>query len=181
MIKVHAKYDALVNPEELNFHPNNRNSHPPEQIKRLGKIIEYQGWRHAIKVSRQTGYITSGHGRVMASLQMGWKMVPVVYQDYDDTDQEIADVTADNAIASWAEIDMAGLNGDIEIVGPDFDLEMFGLKNFTLDRSEKPDREVDPEDKKEQWIVVVHLKSETEMERLYNEFKERGISCKIIT
>lgn len=136
-IKIHCLYDELVDPKTLKNHKDNRNKHPPEQIERLAKILEYQGWRYAIKVSKQTKSITSGHGRKLAAFDRGWKLVPVVYQDYESEEQEYADVQADNAIALWAELDLPGINSDIGSLGPDFDIDMLGIKNFTVDVADK--------------------------------------------
>lgn len=138
---VHCKYDELVDPHALKVHPKNRNKHSAEQIPKLARILEYQGWRYPIKVSKLSGFITSGHGRVWAAIHNDWHEVPVVYQDYKDPDQEYADLTADNAIASWSELDIAGLNLDIPELGPDFDIELLGLKDFKLDPSEKKKKE----------------------------------------
>jgi hypothetical protein len=44
---------------------------------------------------------------------------------------------ADNAIALWADLDLSQINQDIIDLGPDFDLNMLGIKNFTLDPFEK--------------------------------------------
>lgn len=140
-IKIHCHYDELKDPHSLVTNRFNQNNHPKDQIKRLAKILEYQGWRYPIKISNQSGQITTGHGRVLASLLKKWKEVPVVYQDYDSIDQEIADVHADNAIAAWATLDLSGINNDIKDLGPDFDLEMLGIKDFQIDPSEKMESE----------------------------------------
>lgn len=138
-MKIHCKYDALLSPKELKLHPKNRNKHPKEQIDRLEKIINYQGWRHAIKVSNQSGFVTTGNGRVMMALAKKMKEIPVVYQDYENSDQEYADVQADNAIAYWAELDFASINLDVPDLGPDFDMDWLGFKQFFVDRSDKDD------------------------------------------
>lgn len=129
---VHCLHDKLVPLSELKPHPRNRNKHPDEQIERLAKILAYQGWRYPVKVSKQSGYITSGHGRIEAARLNKWKEVPVNFQDYENDDQEYADVQADNAIASWAELDLSGINSDVEILGPEFDIDLLGLKNFIV-------------------------------------------------
>ena len=136
-MKIHCKYDELVAIENLKPHPKNRNNHPKDQIKRLAKILDYQGWRYPVKVSKQTGFVTSGHGRIESAKENGWKDVPVSFQDYETSDMEIADLNADNEIARWADLDLSGLNDDIKDLGPDFDIEMLGIKNFTIDVVEK--------------------------------------------
>ncbi len=119
----------------LKQHPKNRNKHSKDQIDRLCKILEYQGWRYPIKVSNRSGFITSGHGRLMAARQMKLEKAPVSYQDYDSEEQEYADVQSDNAIAAWAELDLPGINLDLADLGPDFDIDLLGIEGFNLDPS----------------------------------------------
>lgn len=136
-MKVHCLFDEMVKVSKLNPHPKNHNKHPDEQITRLAEILEYQGWRYPIKVSKLSGFITSGHGRLAAAIKMGLKEVPVNYQDYDGDEQEYADLTADNAIALWAEIDLAAINADIGDLGPEFNIDMLGLKDFILEPADR--------------------------------------------
>lgn len=130
---IHCLFDRLVPVSELRAHPKNRNEHPKDQIERLAKILKYQGWRYPIKVSKRSGFITSGHGRLAAAQLNGWDALPVNFQDYESEEQEYADVQSDNAIASWAELDMAGINFEIGDLGPNFDIDLLGIKDFTLD------------------------------------------------
>jgi len=135
--RIHCESPVMVSVSELKPHPKNRNKHPKEQIDRLAKILEYQGWRYPIKVSTRSNFITSGHGRLLAAIKLGQKEVPVSYQNYDSDEQEYADVQADNAIASWSELDLSAINLDIADLGPDFDIDLLGLKDFTIDVADK--------------------------------------------
>lgn len=132
-IKIKCSFKKMVPINELKPHPKNRNKHPDDQIDRLAKIIEYQGIRHPIKVSTRSGFITSGHGRLLVYKKLKLKEVPVDYQDYDSDEQEYADVQSDNAIAQWSELDLSSINIDLPDLGPDFDIDFLGLKNFNLD------------------------------------------------
>lgn len=117
-------YDKLVDLNKLVPHPKNPNKHTEEQIKLLAKIIEFQGQRQPIIVSNRSGFITKGHGRLEALKLLDWKQVAVDYQDYDNEDQEYADMVADNEIARLAEMDIQmvlseipNLNIDKEYLG----------------------------------------------------------------
>jgi DNA modification methylase len=138
-MQIKCLYDELVSVNELKPHPKNRNKHPEEQIPELAEILKYQGWRYPIKVSKLSGYITSGHGRLLSAKYNKWEKVPVNFQDYDSEEQEYADVQADNAIASWAELDLSGINLDIGDLGPDFDIKLLGIKDFVIEPAEKYD------------------------------------------
>lgn len=183
--KVHCLFDKLVSPGELKFHPDNSNDHPEEQIPRLADILAYQGWRYAIKISKRSGFITSGHGRLMAAVHGKQKTVPVVYQDYESEDQEIADVNADNAIAAWATLNLSKVNQSIEKLGPDFNVDMLGIKNFKIDVSEKDMMdgadELNPDKIMTEFIVAIYCKNEEEQQKVFSEMFERGLDCKLIS
>jgi ParB-like chromosome segregation protein Spo0J len=127
---VRCTHDKIVPIHELKAHPKNRNIHPPDQIEQLAEILKYQGWRYPVKVSKQSGYVTAGHGRMAAALHAGWTHVPVNYQDYDNDDMEYADVQADNAIASWAELDLKLVKLDIAD-RPNLDVRLLGIKGLS--------------------------------------------------
>lgn len=151
-MKIHCLYDALVETKDLKRHPKNRNQHPEDQIERLAKILAYQGIRAPIVVSRQSGFIVKGHGTLQAIKKNGWKEAPVVYQEFESDDQEYAFVQSDNSIAAWAELDLSGINSDLGELGPDFDIDLLGLKDFKLDASDfqEPDQKGDPQLKEPQ-------------------------------
>lgn len=135
---VHKARDIkYVATSALRVNPKNRNHHSPDQIDRLVKIIKYQGFRNPLVVSNRSGLLVAGHGRLMASIKMGLDQLPVIYQDFDDEEQEIAAGVSDNAIASWAELDLSGINADIGDLGPDFDIDLLGIKNFEIDVADK--------------------------------------------
>lgn len=136
-MKIRCTYDKLVPLSELKPHPKNRNDHPDDQIARLSQILEYQGWRYPVKVSLLSGYVTSGHGRIEAAKKNGWTEVPVNFQEYESEEQEYADLIADNSIASWSELDLSAINTDIGDLGPDFDIDLLGLKDFLIEPAEK--------------------------------------------
>jgi hypothetical protein len=135
-MNVHCKYDSLIKCNSLKPHPKNRNKHPEDQIERLAKILEYQGVRAPIVVSKRSGNIVKGHGTLKAIKKNGWTEAPVVYQDFTDEDQEWLFLQSDNAIAMWAELDLKGINADLEDLGP-FDIDLIGIKNFTENASDK--------------------------------------------
>ena len=140
-MKIHCEYTRLANPSELRPHPKNPNTHSEAQITRLAKILEYQGFRYPIKVSKRTGLITSGHGRLLAAKQLNLKEVPVSEQEYEDSDQEYADIVSDNSIAEWADLDLQLVNLEVPELGPDFDIDHLGMKDFTIDLADKFDPE----------------------------------------
>lgn len=145
-MNIHCKYDELVDVKALKPHPKNRNKHPEDQIERLAKILKYQGVRAPIVISNRSERIVKGHGTLQAIKKNEWDKAPVVYQDFEDDDQEWLFVQSDNAIASWAELDLKGINADIGELGP-FDIDLIGIKDFVVEPAEKDlgDEEATPE------------------------------------
>ena len=104
-VPVFCAHDAIVDVAKLVPNPRNPNQHPDNQIQLLGRIIRQTGWRAPITVSKRSGFIVKGHGRLSAALLEGVKEVPVDYQNYASEAEEYADLVADNRIAELAEID----------------------------------------------------------------------------
>lgn len=159
-------FDKMLKSADLKHHPKNPNSHDEEQINRLAEILKYQGWRYPIKVSNQSGYITSGHGRLAAALKLGLTEVPISFQDYDNEDQEYADLVADNAIASWSILDRAQIDIEIKNFPTDFNLDLLGIKDFSFDAN-KLDPQCDEDE------VPEKVEAKTKLGDLYKLGKHR--------
>jgi len=130
-MKMRSKEIKMVAIEKLKPHPKNMNKHPDEQIERLCEIIEYQGFRNPLVVQKGTGLIVAGHGRLMAAKKLKMTQVPVIYQEFESEEQLYAYIVSDNAIASWAELDLKMI--ETELLDLDMpSLELLGIKDFEL-------------------------------------------------
>ncbi|MEL0004190.1 MAG: DNA methyltransferase [Opitutales bacterium] len=143
-IKIHCSHTELRDPTSLVEHPRNYNTHPAEQIRLLAKIIQHQGWRNPITVSKRSGFVVKGHGRLAAAMLLKTEKVPVDVQDYKDEASEVADMIADNRIAELAEADEDALKDLlVDEVFNDFDLELTGFDpkeiDFIINESEVTD------------------------------------------
>lgn len=130
-MKIDCAHDELVELHKLIPHPRNANKHPDRQIELLAKIIDYQGQRSPIVVSKRSGFITKGHGRLLALQKLGWDKCAVDHQDYESEAQEFADLVADNKIAELAEHDDNLMIEGIKDLGLE-DFELLGLDDFEL-------------------------------------------------
>jgi hypothetical protein len=135
MLKVNCAFTRLADPKSLRPNPDNPNVHPAKQIELFMKILAYNGVRRAIVVSRRSGLITKGHGLLQAALEMNAPEVPVDDQDYADDASELADMLADNELASWSEISEPKFK---ELVGRlnngELDLEVVGRDRESLEK-----------------------------------------------
>lgn len=132
---VYCAFDELVDVAALVPNPRNPNQHPERQIRLLAKIIEHQGWRAPITVSRRSGFVVRGHGRLMAAQLLGETNVPVDYQDYATEAEEWADLIADNRIAELSQMDNELLKDLLqEIDTGEIDMELSGFEEAELER-----------------------------------------------
>lgn len=166
---IKCKFDAMVKLSDLKQHPNNRNKHSKEQIERLAKILAYQGIRAPIIVSKRTNHIVKGHCTALAIGANKAKEAPVVYQEFESDEQEYAFLQSDNAIASWADLDFSEINNEITDLGPDFDIDLLGIKDFSLEPAEKfleKDLRPDPAFK-----IIIAIESENDKKALLKLLK----------
>jgi ParB-like chromosome segregation protein Spo0J len=93
-IPVFCAHDKLVDPAGLVANPRNPNQHPDSQVEILSRVIKTQGWRSPIVVSKRSGFIVKGHGRLAAAMLLGAKLVPVEFQEYETEASEWGDLIA---------------------------------------------------------------------------------------
>lgn len=130
-MEIKCSHKEIVPTLKLVGHPRNTNKHPEKQIKMLAKIIQHHGWRHPIIVSKRSGFIVAGHGRLEAAKLLGLDEVPVDYQDFESEASEFQFLVADNKIAELAEHDDLKMVSEIKDLGlEDIDFELFGIDNF---------------------------------------------------
>ena len=80
--------------------PKNMNIHSDEQIDRLCKLIDHHGFRNPCVISKRSGFLVVGHGRLLAAQKLKMEKVPVIYQEFKDEAEEYSYLVSDNAIAS---------------------------------------------------------------------------------
>lgn len=105
-IEFDCSYDKMINVKELTPHPQNNNTHSAEQLEWFKEwLIANKVWRYPVVVSNRSGFIISGHGRLMVAELIGLKEVPVDYQDFKNEAEEVKQLTFDNEIARHAKLD----------------------------------------------------------------------------
>jgi len=133
LVKFNCSHTELVDLHKLAPNPRNPNKHPDKQIELLAKIIDYQGQRAPVVVSKRSGFIVKGHGRLLALQKLGWEKAAVDFQDHESEAQEFQDMVADNKIAELAEHDdLKMLEGLKDLELEDSDFELLGLDDFQM-------------------------------------------------
>ena len=134
-IPVYCAHDEIVDIMKVIPNPKNPNMHPERQIEILSQVIKAQGWRKPITVSKRSGFVVAGHGRLQAALLLKVDAVPVDYQDYANEAEEYADLIADNRISELSEIDHDLLNSLLNEIQEfeDFNIELTGYSDYDID------------------------------------------------
>ncbi len=184
----------MVDIDTIVPNPRNPNHHPDRQLELLAKIIRTQGWRNPIVISKRSGFVTKGHGRLAAAKLLGLTHVPVDFQEYDNEASEWADMVADNRIAELAEADDDALRDIINDLNGKIDLDLTGFADTDLEQLLHPAEEEQPPgtgdepdlgdttdiNAENQYGVIVMCASESEQEQTYNALIEQGYKCKVV-
>ncbi len=131
-VKVFCSYDELVDTNQLQPNPKSPNKHSDQQIRLLADIIKKTGWRASITVSRLSGLIVKGHCKLEAAKYGKFDKVPVEYQNFENEEEEIAALLADNKIAELAVIDDEKLKAIFE----EYDFDDLSLTGYSQDEYE---------------------------------------------
>ena len=130
--QIYCSHTDIVATDSLIENPRNPNRHPEDQIIALAKIIRHQGWRNPIVVSRRSGFVVKGHGRLLAARMLGLDSVPVDYQEYENEAAEWADMIADNKIAELSNMDEQMLNTLMQELEGEIDLALTGFDDAAI-------------------------------------------------
>lgn len=144
-IPVYCAHLRIADITSLIPNPRNPNRHGDTQVALLAKIIRHQGWRAPITISRRSGFVVTGHGRLEAAKLLQVAEVPVDEQDFATEADEWAHLIADNRIAELADADRTMLRDLAEELDTgDFDMDLTG---FDVDALEELMTAAPPEEK----------------------------------
>ena len=133
-IPVHCAHLRMADLISLRPNPRNPNKHSEKQIALLAKVIKHQGWRAPITVSKRSGLVVAGHGRLEAARLLGASQVPVDEQDFASDEDELAHLVADNRLAELADADRAMLKDLAEQMDTGaFDMDLTGFDGEALE------------------------------------------------
>ena len=147
-----------------------------DAVPKMAGLIKEFGFKVPI-VARSDGEVIDGHLRLKAAHKLGLKEVPVVLADEWTPAQVKAFRLAVNKSAEWAEWDEELLKLELdELKLDDFDLPLIGFDDALQDKvaSDIIDKEY-----KEELAIIVECDSETEQEKLFEEFQNRGLRCRV--
>jgi ParB-like chromosome segregation protein Spo0J len=121
--------------EELKPDPANPRRHTRKQVRQIAESIKAFGFNVPILIDRD-GNIIAGHGRWLASRELGMTEVPTLCLDHLTPAQARAFMIADNRlteISVWDDRLLARQLKELSLVGLDFDIEVTGFEMGEID------------------------------------------------
>lgn len=171
-LPIHCDYTKLDAPENLKPNPANPNLHNDHHTQLLCTMLRHQGWRDAIIVSKQSGLVVCGHGRLKAAQLLGVKEVPVDLQDFENEADETAHMVADNRISELSEFDNDALKEILATLDTGaLDMDVTGFDSATLEKL-MTQFYVDPEDEWE-GMPEFAMEDKTAFKSIVVHFKEQ--------
>ena len=95
--------------DNILFNPRNWRIHPLNQQDALKGVLEEAGWVQQVIINKRTGNLIDGHLRCQLAAREGNKIIPVLYVDIDEAEEELVLATLD-PIAGMAATDKAKLD-----------------------------------------------------------------------
>lgn len=143
-VKLEAKEITLAKTSSIVPWDKNANKHSQEQIDLMCKLIAHNGFRDPVIVSLRSDTLICGHLRLICAKKLKIKEIPVIYQEFESEEEEYQFMVAHNAINSHSELDLVAINREFINFGPDFDIDLFALKDFTIDPADKQEEPKKP-------------------------------------
>ncbi|HHR1563467.1 TPA: ParB N-terminal domain-containing protein, partial [Streptococcus pyogenes] len=119
----------------------------------------------------------NSHTRYKAAQKLGLETVPVIVADDLSEEQIKAFRLADNKVCEIAVWDLDLLNEELNDI-LDLDMSAFGFE-LEIDDENQENLDADFEEIEDDSVLIVEAESEEELEKLYDEFVERGFKCRV--
>lgn len=166
-----------VKPSELVPYENNAKLHPAEQIEQIKESIRDFGFNDPIAVWKDNKVI-EGHGRLIASIELGLDEVPIIRLDNLTDDERKAYTLVHNKLTMNSDFDVGLLNLELDDI--DIDMSKFGFESM-FDEEFEQENEIKEATYSEKISVVIDCENDEEAERIFNELTEEGYECHIST
>lgn len=167
---------------DLKEYENNSRTHSEEQITQIVNSIKEFGFTNPILIDNKN-LIIAGHGRLLAAKKLDLKEVPTIVLNNLSEEQKKAYIIADNQLAMNAGWDFEMLKNEIMTIADDIDLNLLGFNEQELaniiDGLELIEPELQEQEYKEVFNVIINCEDENHQEKTFNELQEKGYECQV--
>ena len=168
--------------DDLIPYANNARVHSPEQVTQIASSIKEFGFNVPVLIDKSMGII-AGHGRVEAAKKLKMTEVPCLRLEHLTETQKKAYILADNRIAlnsTWDE-ELLGLEM-MALQDEGFELKDFGFSESDIKKLFNDEIQEGTEEKVNSvFEIVVECINELEQEKMFKEFTERGLKCRVLS
>lgn len=161
-----------VKPESLLAYEGNAKRHPEEQVEQIKRSIQEFGFNDPIAVWKDN-IIIEGHGRLLASLELGLDKVPIIRLDDLTDEQRKAYALVHNQLTMNSGFDLEALSNELDdIANLDMSAYGFDMADYTLEPvdEEEPADEGYYGDERERTYEEVNL-TEVDPTRLAGKYQ----------
>jgi ParB-like chromosome segregation protein Spo0J len=166
----------------------NARRHSPAQLQQIEESIKKFGFLSPIVIDKNN-VVQAGNGRLMAATKLGMTEVPCIQANGLSKDELRAFALVDNRLSETSEWDKDILKLELEdlTLNLDFDLGPIGFSSEEIEsllkvdefKPELPEDE-DKESKiKDEFMLIVTIKNESEQQELWNRLQKEGFEVKI--
>jgi ParB-like chromosome segregation protein Spo0J len=181
-MKLAAEKIEQVKVADLVPYVNNARTHTDDQITQIAASIKEFGWGAPILIDKDNGVI-AGHARLAAAKKLKRATVPCVRLPHLTDAQRKALILADNRIAMNADWDVQLLAVELdELRDLKVDLSLLGFAKAELnDLIGTPNTPGGTIYDESRHLLLVECKTEPDLRALFEEMKERGLECKLMS
>lgn len=115
---------VYLSPKDIQPYDRNARVHSRADIDAIKKSIIEVGFNDPIGIYGENNIIVEGHGRRMAAIELGMESVPCIRLDNMTDSQRRLYTIAHNRIAELSAWDVTVLQGEIEKLASDAELDM---------------------------------------------------------
>jgi len=170
-MEIKANSIVMVPVDQIIPNDKNNNIHTETQKEYARKIFDYQGFRVPLLISNRTGKLVAGHLRLEIAKEKGVKELPCMFQDFESEEQEYAHLTADNALANQATIDLSMVNAEMLNFDPSFDIDYLGVEDFVI--------QPEMSEPGQQYKVTITVSSQDEADKIKQTFEDQGFGVNL--
>ena len=187
-MEIKAKEITLFPTVKLSEYPKNANIHSEEQIDKIISLVEFYGHRDPLIVDADiqadgTHWVMAGNGRLKSANKAGWENLPVIFQKFKSEEEKYGFMVSHNAVSSsgWGGgLSLEKINYDIKDFGPELDIDMLAIKEFTIEPLEKFEMEDElKEDMNKKYLLEITFPNDMEMMDIHDDLVSRGYIVKV--
>ena len=170
----------MVNPATLIPYERNSRIHNDAQITMIAESIATFGFLKPVLIDDKK-MLLAGHGATLAAIQLDMSQIPARQITGLTDDQKRAFVIADNRSSELSKWDWGMLSLELsELQSVEMDLKPLGFPDFGKDASthRREGHNVTLGDGR--FLLQLEFESEADMQKVYEEMHERGITLKVL-